>query len=138
MMTTSSFARHGRMRKRKTVVLYRYIAGAGGLVFVAGAVIAGLSFAGLLTFGVKLGNSEFESSTVGLATLGVGAFIVLVAVVALVLTAVIAGQTVCDGDDGDTVPIDKHLRPGDGTYYRCRGHSPPHCYDREERTIACP
>lgn len=42
-------------------------------------------------------------------------------------------------DDGSTkVDCEFILRPSGDAYYRCVGHSPPHCYGTDYQTRACP
>lgn len=49
-----------------------------------------------------------------------------------------AGGAVYCNDRKKVVPLDTFLQPDGPTYRRCRGHSPPHCYDTNDEIIACP
>jgi hypothetical protein len=52
-------------------------------------------------------------------------------------TAPAGGGEWCD-DGTDQVPLDAFSRPTGPRYRRCRGHSPPHCYDNSGAVIECP
>lgn len=55
------------------------------------------------------------------------------------LAAAQAGTGSLECDDGrSVVDCTFVLRPDQSPYYRCLGHAPPHCYDANQQTIACP
>ena len=49
------------------------------------------------------------------------------------------GHLQCDDGISDPVDCDFIFRPNNDPYYRCRGHSPPHCYRADYATMPnCP
>lgn len=54
------------------------------------------------------------------------------------LTAARAGGVARCKHGGKTVDCEYILSPDQEPHYRCVGHSPPHCYDSDGRSISCP
>jgi len=120
MMATGSadYAVYAMLRKRRTVIIYRYVIALGAIAVIAGAVL------------------QFASQSFGVVILAVGGFVGLVAVAALAITAIAAGLDVCD-NNGDYETVDRFFRPDGPAYHRCR-HSPPHCYEMNGAPMVCP